>query len=941
MSLQKKLRHWASVSLAGGRRRKPRASIRRSMHLEALESRELMSCSPGGPFAQPADGRWQTLRISDYRPYQATISPSQVFSGAIQVELDTPTGKTCVHYRNVRDLKIEGSNYNDVLINNTGLRMVAHGNGGADIIRGGSSSDILDGDAGNDRISGGGGNDILRGGNGDDRLEGGNGNDTLKGESGNDTLNGNSGSDRLYGGYGDDTIYLGIGDTRADRLGNDRVITVGQSKIRVDDAATVLEGNSGQTTTMTFHVRRTGNLSTTASVEYYTADGTAKLTDNDYQRTRGKLVFGRGESDKTVRVKIVGDNGFESDESLYLKLRNPSTGATIVDGRATGTIQNDDPDTSSPVRLSVADAAAVSEGSNGQTTTMTFAVTRSGDLNRTVAVHYATEDGTARAADGDYRPTSGTLSFRPGETRKNVRVQINGDNKVESDESVHVRLSNATNGATIVDDRATGTIHDGTIVPPPQLRVADALAVTEGDTGQTHRLTYNVTRFGDTTKTVSVEYYTQDGSATVADGDYRAAQGVLTFRPGQTSKPVRVMVQGDVKDEKNESVILRLRNATGGARIVDDRATGTIRDDDPKVELPTISIADAVVTEGNAGVRDAVVQVRLSKTTDRTVSVIYGIEPVSAVMYEDFQPVTGQVTFAPGETVKQIRVPIHGDLRMEADETLRVHLRHPSQATLADGTAVVTIRNDEPALRADRPGVYRGRTWMLDVDGRGGSSERNIAYGLSGDVPLAGDFNGDGREDLVVARRNGARGGLDWYVDHNADGTVDRMLQYGLLHDTPVAGDWNGDGKDDLGVVRDNGRGGLDWFLDLNGDGMFAEKVLSYGLSHDTPVVGDWNGDGKDDLGAVRNNGRGGLDWYFDLLGNGGAAEKVRSYGLAGDIPVAGNWNGDRRDDMGVVRQNGQWLDWYLDLDNGADALAEEIVLYGLASDIPVVGKWS
>src|SRR6184192_2429001 len=97
--------------------------------------------------------------------------------------------------------------------------------------------------------------------------------------------------------------------------------------------------------------------------------------------------------------------------------------------------------------LSIGDATVV-EGSSG-TVAATFQVGLSAPVPQTVTVDYATADGTA-TAPSDYTAKSGTLTFAPGETTKNVTVLVNGDLLPESDETFSVNLSNAGN-ATIAD----------------------------------------------------------------------------------------------------------------------------------------------------------------------------------------------------------------------------------------------------------------------------------------------------------------------------------------------------------------------------------------------------------------------------------------------------------------------------------------------------------
>jgi protocatechuate 3,4-dioxygenase beta subunit len=123
---------------------------------------------------------------------------------------------------------------------------------------------------------------------------------------------------------------------------------------------------------------------------------------------------------------------------------------------------------------------------------------------------------------------------------------------------------------------------------------------------------------------------------------------------------------------------------------------------------------------------------------------------------------------------------------------------------------------------------------------------------------------------------------------------IDHVFHYGVAGDVPLSGDWNGDGIRTIGVFRDG-----QWNLDSNGDGRFTEidEIVSFGQKGDVPVVGDFNGDGVDEIGVFRN-GR----WILDTNGNHqiDAQDKVFELGGAGDRPVVGDWNHDGTDDPGV-----------------------------------------
>ena len=93
--------------------------------------------------------------------------------------------------------------------------------------------------------------------------------------------------------------------------------------------------------------------------------------------------------------------------------------------------------------------ANVPEGGTGATMNAVFRVTLSAASGSVVTVTYGTADGTA-AAGSDYEATAGSLTFNPGETFKNVSVNVFGDTSVESDETFALNLFNpvgATTGA--------------------------------------------------------------------------------------------------------------------------------------------------------------------------------------------------------------------------------------------------------------------------------------------------------------------------------------------------------------------------------------------------------------------------------------------------------------------------------------------------------------
>jgi hypothetical protein len=191
-------------------------------------------------------------------------------------------------------------------------------------------------------------------------------------------------------------------------------------------------------------------------VDYATTDGSA-LAGSDYTTTSGTAVIPAGQTSVEVDVSVLDDATHESDEALTLDLAAPYN-ASIVDTQGTGTITNDD----AIPEASIGDVS-LAEGNLGLSPA-TFDVTLNHPADTTVTVDWATADGTATVLT-DYVLGGGTVSFDPGETDKQVSVDVVGDVVRESDESFTVTLSNpngatlgtATGSATITNDDAAFT----------------------------------------------------------------------------------------------------------------------------------------------------------------------------------------------------------------------------------------------------------------------------------------------------------------------------------------------------------------------------------------------------------------------------------------------------------------------------------------------------
>ena len=178
-------------------------------------------------------------------------------------------------------------------------------------------------------------------------------------------------------------------------------------------------------------------------------------------------------------------------------------------------------------------------------------------------------------------------------------------------------------------------------------------------------------------------------------------------------------------------------------------------------------------------------------------------------------------------------------------------------------------------------GVYRGKTFFLRNENTIGFATIVFDFGQLGDQPIAGDWDGDGVDTIGVIRPSLSQFQLR---NSNTEGPAEMTFVLGNPGDVGLAGDWNGDGKDSTGVFRPSN--GIIYLKDTNDTG-FADYALNYGIPGDKPVTGDWNNDGVDTIGVYRD----GL-FYLRNSNTIGFAEIIFGLGIPGDMPIAGNWDG-------------------------------------------------
>ena len=176
-----------------------------------------------------------------------------------------------------------------------------------------------------------------------------------------------------------------------------------------------------------------------------------------------------------------------------------------------------------------------------------------------------------------------------------------------------------------------------------------------------------------------------------------------------------------------------------------------------------------------------------------------------------------------------------------------------------------------------------------------------------------GDFNGDGRDDLLLRHTNGSLtnwlGQADWgFVSNQA------QANYALPIGWHVSGtgDFNGDGRDDLLLRHDNGTV-TNWLGEANGGFASNHAIANYALPLGWHIAGtgDFNGDGFEDV-LLRHDGGTVTEWLGQADGSFFSNHAIANYTLPTGWSVAstGDFNGDGRDDVLLRHDNGTVTNW-------------------------------
>ena len=335
--------------------------------------------------------------------------------------------------------------------------------------------------------------------------------------------------------------------------------------------------NDGETSVS---IVRTGGNEGIAAVDYKLVSGTAS-GGLDFEAQEGTLLFQDEDTSKTFQVKLLDDADQEGDETFTLELSNATGGAEIIDPKvSTFTIQDDETVSSSSSAATESSGpeqgtfrySAVAYMARESWESITIYVQRTGGTKGSVSVGYNMSDGTARNGT-EYTKTSGTLSFADGEMEKTFTVTLDDNNDIGGNKTVNLTLTTPTGGAVLDEQFMTSllTIFDDEV----GAFGSGAFRFTESEyevlESEGHK-DIAVLRQGGAAGQATVQYKTSGGTAQI-NSDYKAAEGILTFRQGEMKKVFVVEVLEDLASDGGEAINLVLQSPTAATLASPSSAT--------------------------------------------------------------------------------------------------------------------------------------------------------------------------------------------------------------------------------------------------------------------------------------------------------------------------------------------------------------------------------
>ena len=586
--------------------------------------------------------------------------------------------------------------------------------------------------------------------------------------------------------------------------------------ISIGDDRIVDEGSDGGTTDVEFTISLDTTATADVSFEYSVVHVTTE--PSDFVSAGGTATIAAGSSTATATVSTVADTAFELDEEFSVVLSNPSSNATIGNNNATGVLVNDDDLTIIFDVFYLGNFDATLGGRNLDLDyDLLFDISDLlNDLGATELfvpfdIYYQSDVHLPFfVASGNLRISIGggtTGSIRVIVPQGLDGIAIGGNFVVEFDWSAVFGLPTATwQIETMIEPQDVES-------SAPILTVGDASLFDEGDSGTTSTMTFVGALSQPLAADLEVAYNTLDGSATAPD-DYDAVGGVVTIPAGDTEFTITVTANGDDDAEGSapEAFIVALEADGDIVLLGYPWATGLIYDDDTAADNRRVAIQNAQIVEGDSGTSNMEFDVTLDDAAVTPITFRFATRDDTAEGGVDYEITTGEQTFAPGDSLLVISVPVFGDTEPEDDERFLVDITEIVGNGIIAGSGVGTIQTDDPVARVSVSNIAL-------AEGDSGTTPFEFTVSLSDVLDTAldidystGEVTAAAGDDYLSVSSNltiaaGANeGSIEILVNGDTDAEDDEVFEVVIDVTSPNAAIENGTG---LGtILNDDGDGG-------------------------------------------------------------------------------------------------------------------------------------
>jgi hypothetical protein len=418
-------------------------------------------------------------------------------------------------------------------------------------------------------------------------------------------------------------------------------------------------------------------------VNYEVIGGNAEGGGKDYTLDRGTLTFKPGETVRPIAVPIIDDGLNEEAETIRVALLNPVNAVVSVPAVYTYTIADEDPEPA----VSFSETGIIaSERDNDVPVTIELSEPSGKDVTVPLLISGTAKEGV------DYTVTPNPLIIRAGNVKGSVTLTTIDDEHDEEDETVIATIGaplNATPGEAMVH---TLTIQDDDPVPGIFFSHPGS-----GGAETTSPANIYVTLTSESKRIVTVDYGIIGGTAAGDGTDYTLQGGSVTFKPGETVKPIEIQINDDGLDEADETIEVALSHPVNAVPVLQDFHTYTIIDNDPEPAVAFVSPARRC--DENAG--SVQMTAELSAASGRDVTVPFtlshdGKEPAGIDLVTP-----SPLIIRAGEQRGQIIIALLDDALDEGDDPITVTMGTPLNATpgvIIEHTLTVADNDPEPGV---------------------------------------------------------------------------------------------------------------------------------------------------------------------------------------------------------------------------------------------------